>query len=96
MAKTFSYRRLDIVNGSPATDDFKERWPAMFCEAKNRWTYKPFEMLPAPFGSNKNRFYKIYYVVLFLIEHMDINKLETSIKIKLEAKSLLLFLSWSL
>ncbi|KAJ8345977.1 hypothetical protein SKAU_G00301700 [Synaphobranchus kaupii] len=34
MAKTFSCRRLEVVSGSPAADDFKERWPALFCEAE--------------------------------------------------------------
>ncbi|XP_046880477.1 sterile alpha motif domain-containing protein 3-like isoform X2 [Hypomesus transpacificus] len=34
MAKTFSYRRLEVVSGSPAADDFQERWPALFCEAE--------------------------------------------------------------
>ncbi|XP_048868837.1 uncharacterized protein LOC125741668 isoform X1 [Brienomyrus brachyistius] len=33
MAKTF-YRRLEVVSGSPGADDFKERWPAFFCEAE--------------------------------------------------------------
>ncbi|KAL7846617.1 hypothetical protein SRHO_G00215970 [Serrasalmus rhombeus] len=34
MAKTFSYRRLEVVSGSPAADEFRMRWPALFCEAK--------------------------------------------------------------
>ena len=34
MAKTFSYRRLEVVSGSPAAADFKDRWPALFCEAQ--------------------------------------------------------------
>ncbi len=34
MAKTFSYRRLEIVSGSPAAEKFRERWPALFCEAE--------------------------------------------------------------
>ncbi len=34
MAKTFSYRRLEVVSGSPAAEDFRERWPALFCEAE--------------------------------------------------------------
>lgn len=34
MAKTFSCRRLEVVSGSPAAADFKERWPALFCEAE--------------------------------------------------------------
>ncbi|KAG5270242.1 hypothetical protein AALO_G00190400 [Alosa alosa] len=32
MAKTFSIRWLEIVRESPAADDFRERWPALFCE----------------------------------------------------------------
>lgn len=32
MAKTFSIRRLEVVNGNLPTDDFRERWPALFCE----------------------------------------------------------------
>ncbi|KAI9516495.1 hypothetical protein NQZ68_015997 [Dissostichus eleginoides] len=34
MTKTFSYRRLEVVTGSPAAGNFKERWPALFCEAE--------------------------------------------------------------
>ncbi|XP_065819287.1 uncharacterized protein [Labrus bergylta] len=34
MAKTFSCRRHEVVGGSPAADDFKERWPALFCESE--------------------------------------------------------------
>lgn len=34
MAKTFSIRRLEVVRGSPAVAEFKERWPALFCEAE--------------------------------------------------------------
>ncbi|KAI4823299.1 hypothetical protein KUCAC02_011892, partial [Chaenocephalus aceratus] len=34
ITKTFSYRRLEVVTGSPAAGDFKERWPALFCEAE--------------------------------------------------------------
>ncbi|KAG9275705.1 sterile alpha motif domain-containing protein 3-like isoform X2 [Astyanax mexicanus] len=34
MAKTFSYRRIEVVSGSPAADEFRERWPALFCEAE--------------------------------------------------------------
>uniref|UniRef100_A0AAV2KD17 Uncharacterized protein n=1 Tax=Knipowitschia caucasica TaxID=637954 RepID=A0AAV2KD17_KNICA len=32
MAKTFSIRRLEIVSESPAVEDFRDRWPALFCE----------------------------------------------------------------
>lgn len=34
MAKTFSYRRLEVVTGSPSVEEFKNRWPALFCEAE--------------------------------------------------------------
>lgn len=34
MMKTFSYRRFEVVSGSPAAEDFKERWPALFCESE--------------------------------------------------------------
>ncbi|KAK2856689.1 hypothetical protein Q5P01_005424 [Channa striata] len=34
MSKAFSYRRLEVVSGSPAANDFKYRWPALFCEAE--------------------------------------------------------------
>ncbi|KAI4872416.1 hypothetical protein NFI96_031728, partial [Prochilodus magdalenae] len=34
MAKTLSYRRLEVVSGSPAADEFRERWPALFCDAE--------------------------------------------------------------
>lgn len=39
--KTFSYRRLEVVSGSPAADDFKERWPALFCETEVGESIKP-------------------------------------------------------
>ncbi|KAK0148644.1 hypothetical protein N1851_011039 [Merluccius polli] len=32
MSKTFSKRRLEVVSGTPAAEDFRERWPALFCE----------------------------------------------------------------
>ncbi|KAJ8279101.1 hypothetical protein COCON_G00061670 [Conger conger] len=32
MSKTFSMRRLEVVSGTPAAADFRERWPALFCE----------------------------------------------------------------
>lgn len=33
MAKTFSIRRLEVVSVNLPTDDFRERWPALFvCE----------------------------------------------------------------
>lgn len=34
MEKTFSYRRLEIINHCPAVKDFMERWPALFCESE--------------------------------------------------------------
>lgn len=34
MDKTFSIRRLEVVTGSPAVTEFKERWPALFFEAE--------------------------------------------------------------
>lgn len=34
MAKTFSCRRQEVVSDSPAAADFRERWPALFCEAE--------------------------------------------------------------
>ncbi|XP_034545634.1 uncharacterized protein LOC117817198 [Notolabrus celidotus] len=34
MAKAFSYRRHEVVVQSPTAGDFKERWPALFCEAE--------------------------------------------------------------
>ena len=41
MANTFSYRRLEVVSDSPAAADFKERWPALFCEAEVGESIKP-------------------------------------------------------
>lgn len=41
MDKTFSIRRLEVVRGSPAVAEFRERWPALFCEAEvNTGIYK--------------------------------------------------------
>ncbi|KAL7886016.1 hypothetical protein AOLI_G00063110 [Acnodon oligacanthus] len=34
MAKTFSYRRLEVVSGSPAADEFRMRWPTLVCKAE--------------------------------------------------------------
>ncbi|KAL6473124.1 hypothetical protein MHYP_G00193120 [Metynnis hypsauchen] len=34
MSKTFSSRRLEVVSSSPAVQDVKERWPALFSEAQ--------------------------------------------------------------
>ncbi|XP_041824838.1 uncharacterized protein LOC121629270 [Melanotaenia boesemani] len=34
MARTFSYRRLEVVSGSPTANDLKDRWPALFYEAE--------------------------------------------------------------
>ncbi|CAL8293580.1 unnamed protein product [Arctogadus glacialis] len=31
MCKTFSMRRLEVVSGTQAAEDFTERWPALFC-----------------------------------------------------------------
>lgn len=33
MAKTF-YQRIKVVSGSPAVDDFRDRWHALFYEAE--------------------------------------------------------------
>lgn len=51
MAKTFSIRRLEVVSDSPAAADFKERWPALFCEAEVGKYANP-TILPAPLCSN--------------------------------------------
>ena len=32
MERSFSYRRLEVVQHCPAVHDFMERWPAMFSE----------------------------------------------------------------
>ena len=37
------------MSGCPAADDFKERWPALFCEAE---VGESINMLPSPLGSN--------------------------------------------
>lgn len=34
MEKTFSYRRLVVVNQCPAVPDVMERWPALFYESQ--------------------------------------------------------------
>ncbi|KAK0133463.1 hypothetical protein N1851_031026 [Merluccius polli] len=31
MCKTFSMRRLEVVSGTQAAEDFTERWPALLC-----------------------------------------------------------------
>lgn len=48
MAKTFSYRRQEVVGESPVVDDFKERWPALFCESEVNCFFIPFLMLAVP------------------------------------------------
>ncbi|PWA20548.1 hypothetical protein CCH79_00021032, partial [Gambusia affinis] len=30
MARTFAYRRQEVVNEEPGIEDFKDRWPALF------------------------------------------------------------------
>ena len=30
MARTFAYRRQEVVNQEPSIKDFKDRWPALF------------------------------------------------------------------
>ncbi|KAJ8341870.1 hypothetical protein SKAU_G00341610 [Synaphobranchus kaupii] len=34
MEKTFSHRRLEIVDQKPPIRDFKDRWPALFQESE--------------------------------------------------------------
>ena len=51
MSKTFSKRRLEVVSGTPAAEDFRERWPALFCE-DGVGESRALEILPAPLGSN--------------------------------------------
>uniref|UniRef100_A0AAQ6AI23 Sterile alpha motif domain-containing 3-like n=1 Tax=Amphiprion ocellaris TaxID=80972 RepID=A0AAQ6AI23_AMPOC len=46
MAQTFSYRRLEVVTGSPAADDFKERWPAHFTEAGIKEEFRRITTIP--------------------------------------------------
>lgn len=46
MAQTFSYRRLEVVTGSPAADDFKERWPALFTEAGIKEEFRRITTIP--------------------------------------------------
>lgn len=55
MAKTFSWRRLEVVSGSPCAADFKERWPALFCEAEVGESINN-KMLPASLDSSHNLF----------------------------------------
>ena len=50
IAKTFSYRRFEVVSGVPAADDFEEIWPTLFCEPEvgehiNPF-YRPFQIKP--------------------------------------------------
>ncbi|XP_047661733.1 uncharacterized protein LOC113646527 isoform X2 [Tachysurus fulvidraco] len=40
MAKTFSYRRIEVVSGCPSVEDFKKRWPALFCEAEMKEEFR--------------------------------------------------------
>ncbi|XP_075884635.1 uncharacterized protein LOC142889826 isoform X1 [Nelusetta ayraudi] len=46
MAKTFSIRRLEVVRGSPAVAEFKERWPALFCEAEIKEEFRRITTIP--------------------------------------------------
>ncbi|KAM7370536.1 hypothetical protein PAMP_010072 [Pampus punctatissimus] len=46
MANTFSYRRLEVVSDSPAAADFKERWPALFCEAEIKEEFRRITTIP--------------------------------------------------
>ncbi|XP_035796544.1 uncharacterized protein LOC118469122 [Amphiprion ocellaris] len=46
MAQTFSYRRLEVVTGSAAADDFKERWPALFTEAGIKEEFRRITTIP--------------------------------------------------
>nr|XP_023669586.1 uncharacterized protein LOC111844913 isoform X1 [Paramormyrops kingsleyae]XP_023669587.1 uncharacterized protein LOC111844913 isoform X1 [Paramormyrops kingsleyae] len=46
MAQTFSYRRLEVVTGSPAADEFKERWPALFTEAGIKEEFRRITTIP--------------------------------------------------
>ncbi|KAK0135546.1 hypothetical protein N1851_028591 [Merluccius polli] len=46
MANTFSYRRLKVVSDSPAAADFKERWPALFCEAEIKEEFGRITTIP--------------------------------------------------
>ncbi|CAL8242066.1 unnamed protein product [Merluccius merluccius] len=46
MANTFSYRRLEVVSDSPAAADFKERWPALFCEAEIKEEFGRITTIP--------------------------------------------------
>ena len=41
MANTFSHQRLEVVSDSPTAADFKERWPALFCESEVGESIKP-------------------------------------------------------
>ncbi|XP_029915206.1 uncharacterized protein LOC115364767 isoform X2 [Myripristis murdjan] len=46
MAKTFSCRRLEVVSGTPSAADFKERWPALFCEAEIKEEFRRITTIP--------------------------------------------------
>ncbi|KAE8278979.1 hypothetical protein D5F01_LYC22561 [Larimichthys crocea] len=46
MAKTFSVRRLEVVRGSPAVAEFKERWAALFCEAEIKEEFRIITTIP--------------------------------------------------
>ncbi|KAK2841292.1 hypothetical protein Q7C36_012871 [Tachysurus vachellii] len=46
MEKTFSYRRLEIINHCPAVKDFKERWPALFCESEIKNEFRRITAVP--------------------------------------------------
>lgn len=41
MAKTFSYRRLEVISCSPAAEAFRERWPGLFSVSEVGISNKP-------------------------------------------------------
>ncbi|XP_071316049.1 uncharacterized protein [Trachinotus anak] len=46
MAKTFSYRRREVVQGNPAARGFKARWPALFHVDEINAEFQRITMLP--------------------------------------------------
>ncbi|MEQ2283453.1 hypothetical protein AMECASPLE_011338 [Ameca splendens] len=46
MARTFAYRRQEVVNEEPGIDEFKDRWPALFQQKEINAEFQRLVALP--------------------------------------------------
>ncbi|KAM9752956.1 uncharacterized protein ACNS7B_009248 [Menidia menidia] len=46
MARTFAYRRQEVVNEEPGIEDFKDRWPALFQQKEINAEFQRLMALP--------------------------------------------------